>query len=63
MIFITSTDDVKDDKLIFLYFYANWLPLHKKMLLMLDKIEKKYNNSFYAIDTDSFKEYCKRAVE
>ena len=44
-----------------LYFYASWLPFHKKFLIMIDKIEKKHNNIiFSAIDTDQFKSQCKR---
>lgn len=44
-----------------LYFYSNWLPYNKKMLVMIDKIEKKFNSvNFIAIDVDAFNGLCKR---
>jgi thiol-disulfide isomerase/thioredoxin len=44
-----------------LYFYASWMPYHKKMLLMIEKMEEKYKNiDFFAIDVDQFKGLCKR---
>lgn len=61
MIFLTKEDDLKIDKLQSIYFYASWMPYHKKMLIMLDKVEKKHSNiEFIAIDVDSFKTLCKR---
>lgn len=57
----------KEDELIFssnikaLYFYAQWMPYHNKMLIMIDKVEQKYKNiTFLAIDVESFKGLCKR---
>lgn len=44
-----------------LYFYSSWMPYHKKMLIMLNKMEEKYKNIiFYAVDVDSFKGICVR---
>lgn len=62
MFFLTQEDDLKLNKdFQALYFYASWMPYHKKMMIMIDKIEKKYQNiSFLAIDTDHFKGLCRR---
>lgn len=44
-----------------LYFYASWMPFHKKMALMLGKMEEKYKNvEFTAIDVDVYKPLCTR---
>ncbi len=44
-----------------LYFYASWMPFHKKMLIMIDKIQEKHKDiEFIAIDVDHFKGLCKR---
>jgi thioredoxin-like negative regulator of GroEL len=43
-----------------LYFYASWMPQHKKMLSSLSKMEEKYQYEFIAFDTDYFKSFCKR---
>lgn len=61
MKFITHEDDIKLDRLHVLYFYASWMPYHKKMMIMIDKIEQKYKNIvFSAVDVDFFKSTCKR---
>ena len=62
MIFITEESDLQPtDKIIAYYFYASWMPFHKKMMEMISKIENKYKNIiFYAIDTDHFKSLCIR---
>jgi len=61
MQFITQEDELHMDlPLQALYFYTSYIPFHKKMLIMIDKIEKKYNIPFIAIDTDQFKNQCKR---
>lgn len=62
MIFITDDSELKISTGIYgLYFYADWLLPHKKMLIMIDKVEKKFEKiKFYAIDTDSFKSACLR---
>jgi thiol-disulfide isomerase/thioredoxin len=62
MIFITNEKDlVFDDKIFALYFCSNWMPYHKKMMVMIDKIEQKYKDIvFYAIDVDNFKSLCTR---
>jgi len=52
---------LRNKKEISLYFYAAWMPYHKKMLFMIDKVEKKYDNVyFFAIDVDAFGGICKR---
>jgi thioredoxin-like negative regulator of GroEL len=61
MLFITQESDLKFNSKCVLYFYATWMPFHKKMLLMIDKMEKKYTDiKIFAIDTDYFKNICKR---
>lgn len=62
MIFVTQEEEIQLSAGIqAIYFYASWLPFHKKSLVMIDKIEKKHTNvSFLAIDTDHFKNQCKR---
>ena len=61
MFFITKESEIIFDKLQGLYFYASWMPFHKKMLIMIKKIEEKYKNvTFLAIDVDYFPTLCKR---
>ena len=62
MIFITNEDELKiDNGLTALYFYADWLPFHKKMKIMFDKVEDIYKDiNFLSIDIDSFKTSCIR---
>lgn len=62
MIFITSESEIKlNNNLQAIYFYASWVPFHKKMLVMIEKMEDKFKNiSFIAIDVDHFKNQCKR---
>lgn len=62
MKFITSEEELSiGGNLQSLYFYASWMPYHKKMLIMIDKIQEKYQNiEFIAIDVDHFKGLCKR---
>lgn len=61
MIFLTDELDFKLHPSCVLYFYASWMPYHKKMIIMLDKMEEKYKQlPFYAIDTDHFKSLCIR---
>ena len=62
MIFITEESDLDlNNNFTVLYFYASWMPYHKKMFHMFSKIEEKYKNTvFYAIDVDNFKKNCKR---
>lgn len=44
-----------------LYFYSAQEPFHRKMLIMLDKIEKKYPQiDIFSIDTNHFKGLIKR---
>lgn len=62
MIFITEESDLSaEDKITALYFYSSWMPFHKKMTIMISKVEEKYKDvKFYAIDTDHFKGLCAR---
>lgn len=62
MKFLTQEEDFKIvPKIQSLYFYASWIPFHKRMLVMIGKMEDKYKNiEFTAIDTDHFKGLCKR---
>jgi thioredoxin-like negative regulator of GroEL len=62
MIFLTNENDLSINKGIqALYFYAEWMPNHKKMITMISKVEEKYSDiKFTAIDTDYFKSVCKR---
>lgn len=60
MIFITQ-DDLTLDKTQAFYFYATWMPFHKKMMHMIEKMEEKREDiSFFAIDVDHFKGLCRR---
>ena len=62
MFFFTQESDLQiKSKIISLYFYAPWMPYHKKMVDMINKMEEKYKDIvFYAIDIDYFKGLCKR---
>lgn len=62
MIFLTEECELSfKDKVQVLYFYANWMPFHKKMLMMLNKMETKYSSAEYlAVNVDEFKGFCKR---
>lgn len=61
MFSIVEESDIQyNNKIIALYFYSSWMPFHKKMVLMISKIEEKYKDvTFYAINTDNFKSLCK----
>jgi len=62
MIFITTEEEIKYGKnLISLYFYTFWMPGHKKMITMLEKMENKYKNiSFFAVEADYYKSLCRK---
>lgn len=62
MLFLTKeTELIYNSNITAIYFYANWMPFNKKMIKMIDKIEKKYNYiSFFAVDCDNFKGLCRR---
>lgn len=61
MNFITNEKDLINYHTQALYFYAPWMVYHKKMLIMIDKMENKYKDiKFFAIDVDTFKVLCKR---
>jgi thioredoxin-like negative regulator of GroEL len=62
MNFITREEEVQMDiPLQSLYFYASWMPYHKKFVTMISKMEEKYSNMiFSAIDVDRFTSQCKR---
>jgi thiol-disulfide isomerase/thioredoxin len=61
MDFITQENEIQMDlPLQALYFYALWIPFNKKFITMIDKMEKKYDIPFCAIDVDQFSNQCKR---
>ncbi len=62
MYFITSEKDIQIGQgLQCLYFYATWMPFHKRIVAMIDKVEQKYKNiTFQAVDVDYFINQCKR---
>lgn len=62
MIFLTQESDFNlNDENQVMYFYSSWMPFHKKMMFMLNKMEQKYKNVvYYAIDVDLFKGLCVR---
>lgn len=62
MVFVTKEEELRfDNKIVVLYFYAHWMPYHKKMLTMISKMEEKNKEiQFFAIDVDHFKSLCKR---
>jgi thioredoxin-like negative regulator of GroEL len=62
MHFLTQEEELSfKSKIQSLYFYASWMPYHKKMLTMIDKVEQKHKEiQFFAIDTDHFTGLCKR---
>ncbi len=62
MIYITAESNLENSNGITgIYFYAQWLILHKKMKIMIDKVEQQNKNiKFFAIDIDSFPNLCKR---
>ena len=60
MNFILNETDINVLENSVLYFYAPWMPYHKKMINMLSSLEERYKNiKFYAIDCDSFKSLAK----
>ena len=62
MLFITEDNEFKvQDGIQGIYFYATWMPFHKKMTLMISKVEEKHNNiSFVGVDVDCFRSLTKR---
>ena len=56
MLFATSESEILlDTSLQGIYFYASWVPYHKKMHLMINKMEDKFKNiKFIAVDVDYF---------
>lgn len=62
MIYLTSDVNLENSKGITgIYFYAQWLIFHKKMKIMIEKVEQQNKNiKFYAVDIDSFPNLCKR---
>lgn len=66
MLYVTCEDEIRlSDNIQAIYFFASWMPYHKKMITMVSKIEEKLPIvSFLAIDVDQFSNQCKRfAVE
>lgn len=62
MNFITREEEIRMDlPLQAFYFYASWMPYHKKFITMIGKMEEKYKGIvFSAIDVDEFSSQCKR---
>lgn len=62
MQFITSENElILKPKVQSFYFYATWMPFHKRMMTMIGKMEEKHKDiDFIAVDSDSFKGLCKR---
>lgn len=61
MEFITEETSISPKGDIVYYFYANWMPYHKKMVEILNKMESKHISvKFNAIDVDFFKNAIKR---
>jgi thiol-disulfide isomerase/thioredoxin len=61
MIFLSRENELILSGSQSLYFYASWMPYHKRMISMIGKMEQKYKDlGFFAIDTDYFKTFCKR---
>src|SRR5574339_143829 len=62
MLFITNESELQSkSRIVSLYFYATWMPYHKKMLTMMGKMEEKHKDvAFFAIDVEYFKGLCKR---
>lgn len=61
MIFLSQENELVLSGPRSLYFYASWMPYHKRMLSMVGKMEQKYKGlGFFAIDVDYFKSLCKR---
>ena len=59
MKYLLSEQDLKISGDTALYFYASWMPFHKKMVTMIGKIEEKFKYNFIGIDVDNFKSLCK----
>jgi thiol-disulfide isomerase/thioredoxin len=62
MIFLSEENELAFSQgIVSLYFYASWVPFHKRMMTLIGKIEEKHPEvKFYAIDVDHFKGLCKR---
>lgn len=62
MIFLVEEKDLNiEEKITVLYFYASWMPFHKKFLSMISKAEILYKNIlFYGINVNDFKSLCLR---
>ena len=61
MDFIIEDSDLKlGQNISAVYFYASWMPFHKKMVKMINKIEEERKITFLAIDANYFKSLCKR---
>lgn len=61
MLFLTQEEELPGAKIQAVYFYASWMPYHKKMMHMIEKMEEKHKEVvFVAVDVDHFKGLCKR---
>ena len=63
MIYVLKESEIDSSAKICYYFYAPWLIFHKKMNIMLEKLETEYPDiKFYAIDIEHLKTFA-RAFE
>ena len=61
MIFISNEEDLVFSKPVVLYFCSSWMPYHKKMIIMIKKMEEEFPDfTYFAINVDQFKQLCKR---
>lgn len=56
---LLSDSDLKDPGTRVLYFYANWVPLIRRMTKNLVRLEKEFNVPFTAVDVDAFPNLAK----
>ncbi len=58
---IDESELSQSDNIRVLYFCASWMPFHKRMLKIIESIEKRYSNIlFQSVDVDFFKNLCVR---
>ena len=62
MLFVTEESQLElNNNICVVYFYSNWMPFHKKMLSILNKMEDNYKDiKHLSVDVDQFKTIIKR---
>lgn len=60
MEYISNLEELIIKDFTVLYFYADWLNFHKKMTIMIEKVEESKEFNFLAIDIDDFKPLCRK---